>query len=100
MVGRYVVMPDHVHFFTSPSAREGKDLSDFVGGWKNWTQQEIRKSGLSSFAWQKEFFDHLLRNDESYSDKWDYVRLNSVRAGLVSRPENWPYQGEILPLEW
>jgi REP-associated tyrosine transposase len=24
--------------------------------------------------WQPGFFDHLLRNDESYSQKWEYVR--------------------------
>ena len=47
------------------------------------------------FAWQKEFFDHLLRSDESHAQKWDYVRDNPVRARLVSDPDEWPYQGEI-----
>ena len=37
--------------------------------------------------WQPGFFDHLLRNDESYSQKWEYVRENPVRAGLVVRTE-------------
>jgi len=99
-VGRYVVMPDHVHFFASPATREEKDLSSFIGGWKNWTQEAIHRSGLPYFAWQKEFFDHLLRSSESYSEKWEYVRLNPVRAQLVSEPEDWPYQGEIHPLMW
>jgi hypothetical protein len=26
--------------------------------------------------------------------------MNPVRAGLVSRPEEWPYQGELNVLEW
>jgi hypothetical protein len=51
-------------------------------------------SKLKSF-WQPGFFDHLLRRDESYSEKWDYVWRNPVRAGLVAKPEDWPYQGEI-----
>jgi len=42
------------------------------------------------------FFDHLLRNDESYAQKWEYVRENPVRAGLVHCSEDWPYQGEIV----
>jgi len=34
------------------------------------------------------FFDHILRNDESYSEKWEYVRENPVRAGLVQRAQD------------
>jgi len=36
--------------------------------------------------WQDGFFDHLLRSDESYGEKWNYVLQNPVRAGLVSVP--------------
>jgi REP element-mobilizing transposase RayT len=49
--------------------------------------------------WQPGFFDHLLRNAESYEQKWHYVRENPVRAGLVSRAEDWSYQGEIVALD-
>jgi REP element-mobilizing transposase RayT len=52
------------------------------------------QSKLKSF-WQPGFFDHLLRRDESYAQKWDYVWRNPVRAKLVAQPEDWPYQGEI-----
>ena len=52
------------------------------------------QSKLKSF-WQPGFFDHLLRRDESYAQKWDYVWHNPVRAKLVAQPEDWPYQGEI-----
>ena len=45
------------------------------------------------------FFDHLLRNDESYGAKWRYVRDNPVRHGLVSSFEEWPYQGEIVHID-
>jgi hypothetical protein len=48
--------------------------------------------------WQEGFFDHLLRSHESYAQKWDYVRLNPVRAKLSQTPETWPYQGEIVPI--
>ena len=46
--------------------------------------------------WQPGFFDRALRNDESYSQKWEYVRANPVRAGLVARADEWPYQGELV----
>ena len=53
---------------------------------------------LSSF-WQPGFNDHLLRSDESYAAKWDYVFQNPVRAGLVNHPEDWPYAGEIVRID-
>jgi putative transposase len=34
IVGRYVIMPDHVHFFCAPE-RNAKNLSWFIGGLKN-----------------------------------------------------------------
>jgi len=49
--------------------------------------------------WEEGFFDHLLRNDESMGEKWDYIQQNPVRAGLVNDPDDWPYQGEIAPID-
>ena len=50
-------------------------------------------------VWQEGFFDHILRSDESYSQKWNYVRENPVRAGFVTSTEEWPYQGEIVYID-
>jgi putative transposase len=49
--------------------------------------------------WQPGFSDHLLRNDESYSQKWEYVQENPVRAGLVQQWNHWPYQGEFVVID-
>ncbi|MEP6668164.1 MAG: transposase [Chthoniobacter sp.] len=92
-VGRYVVMPDHVHFFCAPEPG-AKDLKVFVGKWKEWTAKFLnRRLGASVPLWQEEFFDHLLRSHESYAQKWDYVQQNPVRAGLAAGCDDWPYQG-------
>jgi REP element-mobilizing transposase RayT len=95
-IGRYVVMPDHAHFFCAPD-HEHKPLSQFIGDWKKWTACQIRSVSKSSLSpvWQPEYFDHLLRSDESYDQKWEYVRANPVRAGLADRPEDWRYSGEV-----
>ena len=50
-------------------------------------------------VWQRGFFDHLLRSDESYTQKWNYVRDNPVRAGLVTNADDWPYSGEIVLID-
>jgi putative transposase len=99
-VGRYVFMPDHLHFFCA----EGGDgptsaLSQFVGQFKQWTSKRIAtRVKAPQPIWQREFFDHLLRSNESYESKWIYVRDNPVRAKLAPRWEDWPYAGEIEPL--
>jgi len=99
-IGRFVVMPDHVHFFCAPG-HDSKPLSDFMKLWKEWTSKKINKAlGLTNSLWQEEFFDHLLRSNESYSAKWDYVRNNPVRAGFVLNADDWPWQGEIERLQF
>ena len=95
-VGRYVVMPDHVHFFVTPMPCEGTPLYQVVGKWKEWTAKRIMKAvGGAAPLCQPEFFDHLLRSKESLADKWTYVRENPVRAGLVSQADDWPYAGSV-----
>jgi len=95
-VGRYVVMPDHVHFFLAPVPGGARPLSTAVGKWKEWTARSImRTTGISAPIWQPEFFDHVLRSSESRTEKWNYVRENPVRGGLVLRAEDWPFAGAI-----
>jgi REP element-mobilizing transposase RayT len=93
IVGRYVLMPDHAHLFVTGSQKF--DLKAWVRILKLSLSQAIPSERPH---WQEGFFDHLVRQDESYSAKWAYVRQNPVRAGLVSEPEAWPYAGEISEL--
>jgi len=48
------------------------------------------------WRWQVGSHDHKFRTPESESRKWEYVCLNPVRYGLVKRPEEWPFGGEIF----
>jgi len=92
-LGRYVIMPDHVHLFV----RGGRNfaLSPWIGGLKRAMSVALKSPGL----WQPGFFDHILRSDESYAEKWNYVRDNPVRAGLVKAADDWLYQGEIVVID-
>jgi len=111
-VGRYVIMPDHVHLFVvmPPDV----SLPRWVATLKNFLGKRIevcsgvpveRQAQHSSAAtraatqrpiWQRGFFDRLLRHGESYNQKWEYVRMNPVRATLCETPEQWEFQGEIM----
>jgi REP element-mobilizing transposase RayT len=107
-VGRYVIMPDHVHLFVCLGAGCEVTLSAWIKGLKRHLDSALTASGservrvtgqkLASF-WQPGFHDHLLRSDESYAAKWEYVFQNPVRAGLVRGAEDWPYSGEIVRID-
>jgi putative transposase len=99
LVGRYVVMPDHLHLFCAPAELNPEPLLQWVRYWKshaarNWFRAE------DAPIWQRHFWDTQLRRGENYDNKWDYVVGNPVRAGLVARAEDWPYQGELTILRW
>jgi hypothetical protein len=66
---------------------------------KNSLSKTLRGMNVPAPHWQKGFFDHVMRSEESYSEKWLYVAENPVRKRLAAHPEDWPYQGEIHPLE-
>jgi REP element-mobilizing transposase RayT len=99
LVGRYVIMPDHLHLFVSIDGQR-TTLPKWMKSLKNALSKTLRVAGVPSPHWQKDFFDHVLRSGESYAQKWNYVRQNPVRAGLVSKAEDWPFAGEIFPLEF
>jgi REP element-mobilizing transposase RayT len=91
-------MPDHVHFFARPEI-DAKPTAQWVQMWKGVSSRRISKAlGMRPPVWQADYFDRYLRSTESYSEKWDYVELNAVRAGFVERAEDWPYRGIIHDL--
>jgi REP element-mobilizing transposase RayT len=124
-VGKYVLMPDHLHLFVAFSneyesaliARRRSQtgatedavaavcdrrfslLSEWMKSLKNSLSKTLRGMNVPAPHWQKGFFDHMMRSEESYSEKWLYVAENPARKKLVVRFEDWPFQGEIYPLE-
>jgi len=98
-VGRYVIMPDHVHLFVVIPPT-GVTLPKWIKSLRSVIGKKLLTHGIGKPQWQEGFFDHVLRSAESYAQKWEYVRMNPVRAGLCGKPEDWPYQGEIVELRF
>ena len=84
-----VVMPDHVHGLFGFPMEQG--LQEIVSSWKRFTARKTK------IEWQRDFFDHRLRQEESYAEKANYIRQNPVRKGLIARAEDWPYVIENDP---
>ena len=79
----FVVMPDHVHGlirFPLPERPMKREIADF----KKFTARTL------GIRWQRDFFDHRLRREESEREKADYILRNPERAGLVEDWRKWP----------
>ncbi|MEN0110629.1 MAG: hypothetical protein AAF805_07875 [Planctomycetota bacterium] len=96
LVGRYVLMPDHVHLFCAPV-----DGPATLEAWVRYWKSCFTRSGADrSRRWQSGHWDTRLRREENYDAKWSYVRENPVRAQLAPTADAWPYQGELNDLRW
>ena len=97
-VGRYVVMPDHLHFFCSPHSDQF-DVRQWASYWKSVAARSWPHPADKPL-WQRDLWDTQIRNGDHYEDRWSYLRNNPVRRGLVTRPEDWPYQGTMNQFVW
>jgi putative transposase len=99
LVGRYVIMPDHLHLFCAPAKLPVTPLKQWVHFWRAEATRHWPHP-VEKPVWQRNFFDRQLRHGESYHQKWLYLWENPIKDGLVKRPEDWPYQGELNILPW
>src|SRR6266404_3485747 len=91
LVGYYLLMPDHLHFFCSPY-----DLHFDIDTWINfWKSQFSRQHLDQSWKWQRRAFHHRLRNRIEYEDKLGYVQENPIRKNLVEKTRDWTFQGRV-----
>ena len=79
-----LAMPNHLHALVRIPREH--DIGKVIGYFKRTTSY-----GCPTL-WQADGFDHRLRGQSEYLAKRAYILLNPVRAGLVKRPEDWPYQ--------
>ena len=92
-MGCYVIMPDPIHLFVRIGVEQ--KLSQYIRLMKQVLTKQIRLVAVADRVWQPGFFDHVMRSSESSTEKWAYVRMNPVRAGLVDHPDKWPFAGEL-----
>jgi putative transposase len=98
LVGRYVVMPNHVHMFCAPNGVDAPSLDRWMRYWKS--RAIVAMGKRSGDLWQRHHWDRQLRSGDSYGEKWEYVRNNPVRHSYVANADDWPYSGELNELRW
>lgn len=93
----YCIMPNHVHLLLDTSIQEyslaspirlDKILKRLKGSSAIKANRLLERTG--SF-WQKESYDHLVRNQTEWHRIYGYILNNPYKAGLVENFSNWPY---------
>jgi REP element-mobilizing transposase RayT len=98
----FVVMPNHVHGiilvgaqFIAPATVFGNrktgvmnhapTLGEIVRAYKAASTRFIRQAGIPNFAWQRNYYEHVVRSEES---------LNRIRQYIVENPARWEFDRE------
>ena len=96
----YCLMSDHLHAVVqirAPQNGGGSALPALVGllgRFKRYTTTQVAwKHGLEGRLWQREFFDHFVRNSEDFESQYRYALDNPVRKGICSILEDYPWSG-------
>jgi len=89
LLADWVVMPNHAHAVLWPMPNEL--LGEIMKSWKGYTGREANHllNRVGEPFWQRETFDHWIRNDEEKARICRYVRNNPVTARLCGAPEEW-----------
>lgn len=89
----FSVLPNHLHVLLTPplDGTLEKCVQMIKGG------ASFRIGKIRNFAaiWQDGYHDWRCRNGDDYIGYAKYIRENPVKAGLVERPEDWPYSSAI-----
>ena len=90
----WVFLPDHWHAILYPpypltvsQAMKAVKLSSMI--------LLNRRRGEAAELWQGRFFDRALRTVQEYNEKVEYIHLNPLRRGLVSRPQDWRWSSVL-----
>jgi putative transposase len=86
----YVFMTNHVHLLVTPpdtgaAARFMKGLSQ---GYARWFNRHHRRTGT---LWEGRYRSSVIDSERYLLVCSRYIELNPVRAGMVARPEDYPW---------
>ena len=110
----YCLMPDHAHLLLV-GLTERSDQQRALSFLRRYTTRMFAADGSESASatgqrvgWQKQAYDHVLREEERRGDAFQtvahYIVENPVRAGLVEAAEVWRFSGALVAgwpaLDW
>ena len=94
-----LAMPDHVHLIIQPlqiNETEYYTTAEIMKSIKGVSARRINDMlGSKGTVWQAESFDRIIRNEQEFLEKWNYITNNPLKSGLVDEAEK--YEFVIVP---
>lgn len=84
-IEKYCIMPNHIHLIIALGNAHGglgnPPLRDVIGRLKSFTTKRFREIQQSPHVilWQRDYYEHIIRNDEDYAEKWHYIDENPIK---------------------
>jgi REP element-mobilizing transposase RayT len=91
----WVVMPDHVHWLMQ--LKKGT-LPNCMNLLKSRSSRLLNAHLSCGPVWQRGYYDHALRTDESLETAAQYIVANPIRAGLSVAPGEYPHAWSRWPV--
>jgi REP element-mobilizing transposase RayT len=87
----FCIMPNHVHVLFS-HLEEGGSISSIMHDHKGFTASRCNKAlGRTGTFWEKESYDHVVRNQVEFQQIRAYILNNPVKAGFVKQWQDWKW---------
>jgi len=81
-----IIMPNHLHSIVEIQEENDISLGEFVGAFKSLSTnayiQGVKEQGWVIFEkrlWQRNYYEHVIRDETSYSALSDYIENNPLR---------------------
>lgn len=90
----YLFMPDHFHILVSGESKHS-DLKKFIDMFKQKSGFWLARN-LPDFRWQKDYYDHILRENENLNEYIKYILYNPVKNNIVDDWLLYLYKGSTV----
>jgi REP element-mobilizing transposase RayT len=92
----YCIMPEHIHMLFSLNENYKYNLSIWISSFKRFINGQVRsKFGIIDF-WHLNYYDHIVRTDESLKNIAEYILNNPVRKKIVAHWQSYPYSKLLI----
>lgn len=92
LIIQFIIMDNHIHLIIRPL----KESLSKIMQWINsvFAMRFNKLTGRCGHVWKCRFWSSIIEKIEQFKKVYHYISYNSVKAGIVSSPEDYPYCGE------
>ena len=97
-----VILPDHFHIIITPevaldypkivrSIKQNFSKNCNPLDYKHLSQSASREKEGYKPIWQKRYFEHTIRDERDFKNRFDYIHFNPVKHKFVTKAKDWEF---------